>query len=181
VWNPDWREKAVPPQTKIGVCLYKTVFPELIISDRDIKDDNDDVIFKVNQLLLEGMISDAAVFRCRATIASAPLYMDYLGKANALRERCRPILLEGVFSASKYHTVSAPGVQTNSFLRGGRLAVLLTQAWKDELRTKVAAPGYRLSELTSVRGDVSADESGNICLPRDSFAVLIFEKQSSIK
>lgn len=178
VWNPDWRVKGEPPQTKAGIYLYKAAFPELILSDRDIKDDNDDVIFKVNQLLLEGLTTDAAVFRCRATIASAPLYMDYLGKANALREKYRPLLLEGEFSASKHHSVSEQGMQTNSFRKGDFLAVILTQAWKDELRTKVNVPGYRLKELTSVRNDVAV-EHGEFILKRDSFAVLIYEKEKT--
>ncbi len=176
VWNPDWRVRGVPPQTKAGIYLYKAAFPELILSDRDIKDDSDDVIFRVNQMMLQGLISDAAVFRCRATIASAPLYQEYLGKANAIRERHRAVLLEGEFCVANYHTVSDPGVQTNSFRSGNELAVLLTQSWKNECRVRVSAPGYRFRKCESIRGDVPVSEDGTIILPRDSFAFLFYEK-----
>lgn len=179
VWNPGWRQLNEPPQVKADHNLYRSAFPELILSDRDVKDDSDDVIFRVNQMLLLGMITDAAVFRCRATIASAPFYQEYLGRANAIRERHRAVLLEGEFSAAGHHSVSEPGIQTSSFRHENELAILLTQSWKDKLTTVVSVPGYVFLTCESIRGDASVTADGTVSLPRDSFAFLFYEKSEA--
>lgn len=174
VWNSDWREKGEKPRTLSASYLFKAAFPEAVISNRNIRDDSD-VEFPVNQMLLLGSRSDVEIYRCRATIAETPHYQAYLAKANALRERFGRLLYEGTFRAETFHRVSNPEIQTNSFLLGDELAVLLTQSNRELARTEVAAPGFQLERLDSVSGDVTM-EDGVVTIPRNGFAVLLYRR-----
>ncbi len=175
VWNPDWREKGEKPQTLSASYLFKTVFPEAVISNRNIRDDSD-VEFPVNQMLLLGSRSDVEIYRCRTTIAETPRDQAYLAKANALRERFGQLLYDGKFHAETFHHVNNPEIQTNSFLLDDELAVLLTQGSRELLRTEVAAPGFHLKRLDSVSGDVTM-ENGVVAIPRNGFAVLLYRRE----
>lgn len=174
VWNSDWREKGEKPRTLSASYLFKAAFPEAVISNRNIRDDSD-VEFPVNQMLLLGSRSDVEIYRCRATIAETPHYQAYLAKANALRERFGRLLYDGTFRAETFHRVSNPEIQTNSFLLGDELAVLLTQSNRDLARTEVVAPGFQLERLDSVSGDVTMEE-GVVTIPRNGFAVLLYRR-----
>lgn len=174
VWNSDWREKGEKPRTLSASYLFKAAFPEAVISNRNIRDDSD-VEFPVNQMLLLGSRSDVEIYRCRATIAETPHYQAYLAKANALRERFGRLLYDGTFRAETFHRVSNPEIQTNSFLLGDELAVLLTQSNRELARTEVAAPGFQLERLDSVSGDVTM-EDGVVTIPRNGFAVLLYRR-----
>lgn len=174
VWNSDWREKEEKPRTLSASYLFKAAFPEAVISNRNIRDDSD-VEFPVNQMLLLGSRSDVEIYRCRATIAETPRYQAYLAKANALRERFGRLLYDGTFSTETFHRVSNPEIQTNSFLLGDELAVLLTQSNRELARTEVDVPGFRLERLDSVSGDVTM-EDGVVTIPRNGFAVLLYRR-----
>lgn len=174
VWNSDWREREEKPRTLSASYLFKAAFPEAVISNRNIRDDSD-VEFPVNQMLLLGSRSDVEIYRCRATIAETPHYQAYLAKANALRERFGRLLYDGTFRAETFHRVSNPEIQTNSFLLGDELAVLLTQSSRELARTEVAAPGFHLERLDSVSGDVTM-EDGVVTIPRNGFAVLLYRR-----
>lgn len=180
VWNPGWLQRGEPPRPKAGLYLYKIAFPEVIISDRDIKDDNDEVIFKVNQMLLHGLVNDAAVHRCRAALGQAPLYQEYLRKANALRERHKDILTNGIYRASHYHTIDGTGIQTNSFKLENRLAVIVTQSWKDSITAKITVPGGKMLEYDSINGDVTVNADNEITIPQYGFAMIIYEGNFAI-
>ena len=174
VWNSDWRERGEKPRTLSASYLFKAAFPEAVISNRNIRDDSD-VEFPVNQMLLLGSRSDVEIYRCRATIAETPHYQAYLAKANALRERFGRLLYDGTFRAETFHRVSNPEIQTNSFLLGDELAVLLTQSNRELARTEAVAPGFQLERLDSVSGDVTMEE-GVVTIPRNGFAVLLYRR-----
>lgn len=174
VWNPDWRATGAKPQTRSASYLFKAAFPEAVISNRNIRDDSD-VEFPVNQMLLLGSRSDVEIYRCRGTIGATPRYQAYLGKANALRERFGELLYRGVFSADRFHSLSNSCVQTNSFLLGDELAVMLTQSSRDVQETAVSVPGFEFIRLDSVSGDVSMRD-GMVVIPRHGFAVLLYRK-----
>lgn len=176
-WNPNWRKNGELPQLKSASYLFKAAFPEAVISNRNIRDDSD-VEFPVNRMLLLGSRSDVEIYRCRASIAATPHYQAYLAKANALRERHRKILYRGTFSADCYHSLDNPGIQSNSFLLGDELAVLLTQSDRDVRKTRLTVPGFERIQLDSVSGDVRL-EGERIVLPRNALAVLIYRKKSS--
>lgn len=176
VWNPDFRERGTRPELKNQAHLFRAAFPEVYLSDRDIRDDRD-VVFPVNMAAFWGVRSDVEIYRCRADLSAAPVYRAYLGKANRLRNRYRELLINGTFAGQELHSVDHPLVLSNGFTAGDRLAVILTQSSAESLETHVSAPGFELQEFDSIRGDVIR-RGERFLLPRDAFAVLIYKKIS---
>ena len=176
VRNPGFRENGERPKLLNQSHLFRAAFPEVYLSDRDIRDDRN-VIFPVNMLTFWGVRSDVEIYRCRADLAAAPVYGAYLKKANRLRMRYRDLLLNGTFTAQEQHSVDNPLVLSNGFSKGERLAVILTQSSAESLETRVSAPGFELQEFDSIRGDVIC-RGENFLLPRDALAVLIYKKTS---
>lgn len=175
-WNEGWSSKAALPLQKSGSYIFKAAFPETVISNRNIRDDSD-VEFPVNRTILLGSRSDVEIYRCRADISATPHYQQYLGKANAFRERNREILYGGDFSASKYHRLSNSELQSNSFRLGNKLAVIITQSHKASLRTEVFVPGYKFLKSDSISGDlISCADSFEV--PRHCLALLLYEKKA---
>jgi hypothetical protein len=121
---------------------FRYTFPEVVISDREIRDDTD-IERRVNVNMIRGMRSDVELYRCRGTIADAPHYREYLGKANALRTKYGEFLLEGTYCDTDYIRKTNPAVEARSFTRGNRLLVILTQSQQPEAATKIQVPGYR--------------------------------------
>ncbi len=173
-WNPNWRETGAVPQVRSASYLFKAAFPEAVISNRNIRDDSD-VEFPVNRMLLLGSRSDVEIYRCRGSIGETPHYQSYLGKANALRNRFGSILYRGAFSADRFHSLSNPEIQTNSFLLGDELAVLVTQSNRDVQQTTVSVPGYKLVRMDSVSGDAAMTD-GTLTIPRHCLAVLLYRR-----
>lgn len=178
VWNPDWLTKGEIPQFKSGAYLFKAAFPEAIISNRNLRDDND-VEFHVNRMFFLGSRSDVEIYRCRASIAATPRYQKYLGQANALRMRFSDILFNGKFAAAEFHSIDNPFIQSNAFVLGGKLALILTQSSHKTLSTRVSVPGYLFREYASVRSDVEFDGE-TAYLPTDSLVVILYEKKEII-
>lgn len=176
VWNPNWRESGEAPQLKSAACLFKAAFPEVILSNRHLRDESD-FEFQVNQLLLLGSRCDIEIYRCRATIGATPRYQEYLRRANRLREKFADILYHGIFSHTKFHTVDQPAVQTNSFRLGDQLAVIVSQAGRTPVTARIAVPGGRLLDSGSIRDDVTVDEQ-TVTLPENGLAVLLYQLDS---
>lgn len=121
---------------------FRYTFPEVIFSDREIRDDND-IERRVNLNLLRGLRSDVELYRCRGTIADAPHYREYLTKANRLRTKYAEFLLEGTYCDTDHFEKSGAAVDARSFVRGDRLLVILTQSQRPEATTTIRVPGYR--------------------------------------
>ena len=175
VWNPDWRAKGEIPQFKSGAYLFKAAFPEAIISNRNLRDDSD-VEFHVNRMFFLGSRSDVEIYRCRASIAAAPHYQKYLGQANALREHFSEILFNGNFAGTQFHSIDNPFVQSNAFVLGDKLAVILTQSSPETLSARVSVPGHLFCEYGSIRSDVQFNGETAV-LPPDSLAVILYRKK----
>jgi len=133
----------------------------------------------VNLNLLRGLRSDVELYRCRGTIADAPQYREYLGRANALRCKYGELFLEGTYCDTDYIQKSNAAVDARSFTRGKRLAVILTQSLRPEATTKLQVPGYRY-----VSGDglgqyqiTPADGILSVKLARHALAVAQYEKK----
>ena len=174
-WNPEWRKTGEKPLLRSASYLFKEAFPEAVISNRNIRDDSD-VEFPVNQMLLLGSRSDVEIHRCRSSIAATPRYQEYLGRANAFRERSADLLYRGRFCACEFHSLSNPEIQTNAFLLGNELGILLTQSNRDVQKTEVSVPGFRFVRMDSVSGDV-VFENTTVTIPRNGFALLVYRKE----
>ncbi len=175
----DWRHGAKPKLTGF-VEWFRYTFPEIIVSDREIRDDTD-IERRVNHALLLGLRSDVEIYRCRGTIRDTPRYSAWLGQANALRSKYPELLLKGRYTDTEHFQLSNGEVEGRSFRAGNRLAVVVTQSHLDSASTDVAAPGYGPVEHGGI-GGYSAETAGErirITLPRHALAVAVFEQKQS--
>ena len=156
--------------------FFKYTFPEIILSNRDIRDEREPVEPAVNEMFLLGSHSDVEIYRCRATIAETPHYQAYLGRVNALRERFADVLLEGRFNSTLGYELDEPLIRSNSFVRGEWMAVALTHRQERELSVAVQAPGFRPERIDSALGDARL-ENGRLFLPKYSLCVMLFRKE----
>jgi hypothetical protein len=159
---------------KCEAPLFSAAFPEVYLTDREIRDDSD-VEFPVNQLLIQQRRSDVEIYRCRANITATPHYKEYLKLVNDLRSRYKDILLNGQMTGAREVVCSDPVVICNAFRKDGQLAVVMTQSSKDSVTAEFVIRGYEVIEYASARNDVSL--TGNtITLPCDSVAVILCRK-----
>lgn len=77
--------------------------------------------------------------------------------------------------ADRFHSLSNFCVQTNSFLLGDELAMMLTQSSRDVQEATVSVPGFEFIRLDSVSGDVSMRD-GMVVIPRHGFAIQLYRK-----
>lgn len=155
--------------------FFKYTFPEIILSNRDIRDERDPIEPAVNEMFLLGSHSDVEIYRCRETIAETPHYQEYLGKVNALRERFADILLTGRFNSTLGYVIDEPQIRSNAFLLEDRMAVVLTHRREEELSVAVHVPGYHFVRMDSARGDARL-ENGRLFLPEYSLCVMLYRK-----
>ncbi len=175
--NGDWEQTGQKPRGRAFVEWFRYIFPEVILSDREIRDDTD-IERRVNLLVLKGLRSDVEIYRCRRTIAETPHYREYLGRISALRQRQAELLLEGRYQDQLGFTLDNPELEARAFVNGDRLAVVVTQCHRPEESGRVTVPGYKYVSADGV-GDYSVESQasgGKVRLGRFGLAVLVFQK-----
>ena len=157
------------------VDWFRYTFPEIIISDRRIRDDTD-IERRVNLTVLKGLRNDIEIFRCRGLIDETPSYQAYLAKVNALKDKYSDLLLEGRFAYKDFFSCNNSDVEARCFDGGKRMAIVVTSEQAKKQKVKLSAEGYRFIE-SSVIGDATVSSDGlRLNLGRHGLAVLIFEK-----
>jgi hypothetical protein len=156
--------------------LFRYTFPEIIFSDRNIRDDTD-IERRVNMTLLKGLCNDIEIYRCRSLIDETPNYQAYLAKVNAIRNKYIDCLQLGTFRDVLGFENSNKAVQAKGFFGEKRVAVVVTNEFnKSVLSTKISVPGYRLAD-SSVLGGAKVSKDGVASLGQYDLAVLVFEKE----
>jgi hypothetical protein len=154
-------------------------FPEIVLSDREIRDDTD-VPRRVNHAVLKGLRNDVEIYRCRDLIDKTPTYQRYLAQVNRLRDKYCDLLLLGLYRDTEGFSSDNPKVNARCFVNGNRLAVVATQSSERTAVTRIGVPGYAYQESDAV-GDVkiaAASEGGqSVNVGRDGLAVLIYQKE----
>lgn len=167
--NPGWFQE-----------WSRYVFPEIVLSDREIRDDYCGVERRVNHALLLGMVSDVEIFRCRKTVAAAPKYAAWLKEANGLRERCGDFLLRGRYRDTLGFTLDNAGIQARSFIaRDGRMAVVATQSEIDEADGVITVPGFSYESCDGYGdyGVIATGDQVKVTLKRYGFVLLMYRKE----
>lgn len=152
---------------------FRYTFPEVVWSDRCVRDDND-VPRRVNNTLLKGLRNDIEVFRCRGLIDETPVYQAHLAKINALRHTWPELLLEGRYTAIDGFTCSNPSLTARSYTSGNRMAIVVTNTGEKIEKGKITVPGYRFVEGKNLEGKKLSSPSVN--LGQYELNVLIYEK-----
>lgn len=152
---------------------FRYTFPEVVWSDRCVRDDND-VPRRVNNTLLKGLRNDIEVFRCRGLIDETPVYQAHLTQVNAIRHAFPELLLEGTYSATDGFSCNNPALTARSYTAGNRLAVVIANTTDKEQKARIAAPGLRCTDSRSIAP--ARVNGAQVSLGPNGLAVLIFEK-----
>ena len=155
--------------------LFRYTFPEIIFTDRNIRDDTD-VERRVNMTLLKGLLNDIEIYRCRGLIDETPTYQAYLAKVNAIRNKYTDCLMLGTFRDVFGFENTNKAVQAKAFVGKKRMAVVATNEFdKGALTTEIKVPGYRYVEGSTL-GNAKV-EGTKVTLGQYDLAVLVFEKE----
>ena len=153
---------------------FRYTFPEVVWSDRCVRDDND-VPRRVNNTLLKGLRNDIEVFRCRGLIDETPVYQQHLAQVNAIRHAFPELLLEGRYTATDGFRCTNPALTARSYTEGNRMAVVVTNTGEKRQKGRIEVPGYELRESRSIGRPKCA---GNLLeLATHELVVLVFEKK----
>ena len=152
---------------------FRYTFPEVVWSDRCVRDDND-VPRRVNNTLLKGLRNDIEVFRCRGLIDETPVYQEHLAKVNAIRHEFPELLLEGRYTASDGFTCSNAGLTARSYTSRGRMAVVVTNIGTKTQTGRITVPGYKLEAARTIGGKVSHNK---VTLKQNEIAVLVYTRK----
>ncbi|RED77584.1 DUF6259 domain-containing protein [Cohnella phaseoli] len=107
--------------------LYRQTFPETIMSNRFIHDERTDFRRQLNYAFVYGFRFDIGIYRCRDTIAAAPLYAEHVSRLIALQQRYGKFFYNGRFSLQTDLSLPAGIVHTEYFHGNERLLVF----WND--------------------------------------------------
>ena len=149
---------------------FRYTFPEVVWSDRCVRDDND-VPRRVNNTLLKGLRNDIEVFRCRGLIDETPVYQQHLAKVNAIRHEFPELLLEGRYTATDGFSCSNAALTARSYTSGDRIAVVVTNTGPKTQSGKIDVPGYKLETVRTFGGKVN---NNKVTLKENELAVLVF-------
>ena len=152
---------------------FRYTFPEVVWSDRCVRDDND-VPRRVNNTLLKGLRNDIEVFRCRGLIDETPVYQEHLAKVNAIRHEFPELLLEGRYTATDGFTCSNAGLTARSYTSRGRMAVVVTNIGTKTQSGRITVPGYKLEAARTIGGKVSHNI---VTLKQNEIAVLVYTRK----
>ena len=153
---------------------FRYTFPEVVWSDRCVRDDND-VPRRVNNTLLKGLRNDIEVFRCRGLIDETPVYQAHLAKVNAIRHRFPELLLEGRFAYQDDFSCSNDAIVAREYVNGDRMAVVATCLGEGRTSGRIDAPGWKPVEH-AVIGDARV-RGNRLSLGLNGLAVIVFEKR----
>ncbi|MFZ2654592.1 MAG: DUF6259 domain-containing protein [Victivallales bacterium] len=175
--SSDWMATGEKPQTWGFVDFFRYMFPEIIMSDREIRDDTD-IERRVNHCVLKGLRSDVEIYRCRRTITETPRYQSYLKKANSLRQRQEKFLLNGTYRDTVGFEIDNEEVDGRTYVSGDEMAVVLTQSHLKSTKLSVSVPGYEYVKIDGI-GDfkqlIAEGGTASIRLGRHALAVAIFK------
>lgn len=173
------KDKFGKPLTQY-IPFYDYAFPEFDTCDLSILD-NRDIARRNNLSLVRSWRSDVSIFRCRATLNEVLVYKDYVKKINALRDKFRPLVLNGIFRHTDMATCTNPQIEYATYTNGDKMAVVATQSNQNEAKMKFAAEGYEFVEADGI-GDWKAKKSDDgdsldVELKRDAIVVCVFKKK----
>ncbi len=169
-------ERTAGPNSFIDWFRY--TFPEVVISDREIRDDTD-IERRVNNTLLKGLRNDIEIYRCRDLIDKTPRYQAYLAKANAIKERYADLLLAGTYRDTEGFAVKCKAaIEARAYVDGDGMAIVATRTTEGKaVPATIEVPGYRFVE-SAVLGDAKVSADGRkTTLGQYDLAVLIYEKK----
>ena len=171
--NPNWEEKGEKPQVLNDFSLFRYVFPEVLVSNRDIRDEKD-MIRRCNYMLVQNLFADVEVYRCQRSIGTIPAYQEYLGKVNNFREKHASLLRGALFRSDADYTASSTEFYTAGHRTPeGDLVIMATLSHLDKCKCSFEVPGYDF-DSADILGEGKVDKNGTLELKRFGVALLKF-------
>ena len=173
-----WMHEGRKPEVPGFFEFSRYMFPEMVVSDRDIRDGHD-VPRRVNHALLLGLVNDVEIYRCRRTIDEVPEYQEHLAKVNELRRRMPDLLVHGTYRDRTGFTIDTDELEARSFTHGDETVVLVTQSWRDEIEGSVEAVGMTFERADGVEPYTvdAGPESVGVRVGRHGVAALVFRRR----
>ena len=157
--------------------FFKYTFPELVFTERGQRDDVD-VLWHVNNTLLDGQRIDIEIYRCRDLIDKCPVYQAYLREANAVKSEYKEELLKGIYKDVLGFGNSNEEVDARAYVSedGRSMAIVAANQHRDSrtLTTQITVPDYKLAK-SSCLGKAVVNGS-RVTLGQYDLAVLLFRK-----
>lgn len=178
VLNADWEAKGEKPRTYNFIDWFRFTFPEIILSDRDIRDDTD-IKRRVNHTVLKGLRNDVEIYRCRALIDETPHYQEYLKKINQLKDKYEDLLLLGRYTDTEGFVHSNQEIEARRFEYGSKAAIVLTQSHLATASTELIIPqGYAYIESGMVGDNQVRNDNGKltVTIHKNGLVVVIIKK-----
>ncbi|NLO83186.1 MAG: hypothetical protein GX094_09045 [Clostridiales bacterium] len=106
--------------------LYRYTFPELIMTNRECGQDEENYKQLANYSFVYGLRYDMTIFRCCGTLSDIPNYAAYLKHINEIRSKYSDYLLKGRFTDNEGFTLDNTIVVAKSYrAEDGSMAVAL--------------------------------------------------------
>jgi hypothetical protein len=178
VLNPDWESKGEKPRTNNFIDWFRYTFPEVILSDRDIRDDTD-IERRVNHTVLKGLRNDVEIYRCRALIDETPHYQAYLTQINQLKDRFIDLLLLGKYKDTEGVQHGSTDIEARRFDNENKTAIVLTQSHMATANTTLKIPvGYSFWESGKVgEADIKHNKSNvEVTIKKHGLVVVVFKR-----
>ena len=170
--NKEWESRNKKPLVLQDFSFFRYVFPEIKLSNREIRDERD-MVRRCNYLLVQNLISDVEVYRCQRSVGELPAYQEYLGKINAFRDK-HSELREAKFRSDADYTASSNEFYTAGYLTSeGELVIMATLSHLDKCKCSFEVPNYKFDSADFL-GEGKADKNGTIELQRFGVALLKF-------
>ena len=129
--------------------IFRYTFPEIITSNRLLHDEKKGWKKHLNYTFVHGMIFDAAIYRCRATLEDAPVYGAYIRKLTELRGKYLDFMVDGRYDLPREQLPE--GVWGAEYSHDGETIIAL---WND--RAEEFIMPYGKSKGTAIAsGEVS--------------------------
>ena len=176
----DWAARGEKPHVTNFVDWMRYVYPEVVISDRDIRD-RQDIPRRVNHALQRGLIHDIEIYRCRKTIAEVPEYQTYLRSINDLRRRHHDLLRRGTYRDTRGFAWDDREADARACVAGNRMAVVVCQSHRERVSGSLRVPGYRYAGFDCVN-EASVEDGGEaqkVVLGRHGLAVVLYERSKN--
>ncbi|MDO5581365.1 MAG: DUF6259 domain-containing protein [Planctomycetia bacterium] len=151
-------------------------FPDVIFTDREMRDDID-AVRKVNHTLLYGLRNNIEIFRCQELIDKAPIYQKQLAAINKIRDHY-PILLLGSYRDTEGFFNSNPNIKARAFEYEGDLAIVATLIDGSIQNAVLSVPGKEFKSSETIGGSVKNEKDQAVVqLRKNDLAVLLFTKK----
>lgn len=147
-------------QTDDLSAMYRYTFPELVMTNRECGEDENDYLWKAGFSFLYGLRFDMTIYRCCGTLSDIPNYAAYLKTINTLRERYANTLLRGRFIDEDGIAWDQPQVRVKAFAaEDGEIGCALWNPTKEDVPVTVTfangasatvfVPAERVAALSS--------------------------------